>query len=196
MKRIILILGVLVVLFTSVAFALTFSDVSGHWAEPYIMELTNKGVINGYEDGTYKPEGEIKKAEFLKLIMVASLPNEDWTLENVKYNPWASIYMEAAERYEIIEEGYVDEVSANEQISRADMVEILGKCDIILRGNAQESTELELYDVANMDDMKLAMLSHCVSKGLIAGYEDYTFRPNKTLTRAEVATILSRYLNK
>ena len=196
MKKIVLVLGILVVLCTSFAFALSFSDVSGHWAEPYITELTDKGIINGYEDGTYKPEGEIKKAEFLKLIMVASIPDEDWTMENVKYNHWASIYMEAAERHEIIAEGYVDEVTANEPISRGDMVEILGKCDIMLRGSAQESTELELYDVASMEDMKLSMLSHCVAKGLIAGYEDYTFRPDKTLTRAEVATILSRYLSK
>ena len=185
------------ILLASVCFAVTLTDISGHWAEPYITELTEKGIINGYEDGTYRPEGQIKKCEFIKLIMAASLPNENWAeRESVKYEHWAGIYAEAAEEQGVMSRTYVDEVSLEEPISREDMVEILGKCDIIIRGNAQESAELELYDIADMDPSKLAMLSHCAAKGLIAGYEDYTFKPDRTLTRAEVATILSRYLKK
>ena len=47
-----------------------------------------------------------------------------------------------------------------------------------------------------MTDAQKAMLKHCVSRGFIEGYEDSTFKPERTLTRAEVATILTRYLAK
>jgi len=195
MKKIILLTMILGVLLLSVCYAVSFSDVAGHWAEQYINDLTNKGVINGYEDGTYRPEGEIKKSEYIKLIMVASLPDYDWdNKECFKYTHWSGKYIQAAEENGIIPFGSINDDNANEVITRGDMVEILGKCDIMLKGNNQETCEIEMYDIANLEPTKLAMLSHCVAKGLIAGYEDYTFRPDKTLTRAEVATILFRFM--
>ena len=58
----------------------------------------------------------------------------------------------------------------------------------------QVNASLEMYDIADLDDDTYALLAHSVGKGYITGYEDQTFRPNKTLSRAEVATILSRFL--
>ena len=88
MKKLIFVLSLTVMMLSSMCFAVTFSDVQGHWAEQYIMELTDKGIINGMGDGTFNPQGSIKYGEFFKLIMVASLPDEDWTQPNAKYNHW------------------------------------------------------------------------------------------------------------
>jgi len=46
----------------------TFSDTSGHWAEGYIAQLTSIGAINGYPDGTFRPNGEISRAEAAKIV--------------------------------------------------------------------------------------------------------------------------------
>lgn len=199
MKRILLVISILAVLLCSFALAVDFTDVAGHWGEPYIKELTDKGVINGYlmDDGTYefRPEGEIKKGEFLKLIMSASLPSENWSAPSAKYpNHWSGIYIEKAEEYEVIDEGYVNEQTAEDKISRADVAEILGKCDIVIKNSPQLSAEYEFYDVADISIMQKVMLAHCVAKEYIKGYDEYTFGPNNTLKRAEVATILSRYM--
>lgn len=198
MKNIFLLIGVLAILLCSSALAVSFTDTAGHWGEPYIQGLADKGVINGYlqDDGTYifKPEGEVTKAEFMKLVISASLPNEDWSKPGVKYNHWSSAWIERAEKADVISEGYVTETTANNAISRADVVEILGKCDILLRKTAQEASELDFYDISSLSGVQAHMLSHCVARNYIQGYEDYTFKPNKTLTRAEVATILSRYM--
>ena len=52
-----------------VVLARDFSDVeASHWAYPYINELTEKGIINGYEDGSYRPDGTVTRAEFIKLM--------------------------------------------------------------------------------------------------------------------------------
>ncbi len=45
-----------------------FSDVSGHWSERYVASLNALGIINGYTDGTFKPEKRVKVAEVLTLI--------------------------------------------------------------------------------------------------------------------------------
>ena len=196
MKKVVLAVLAVMLILGATVYAVSFSDVSGHWAEKYIMELAEKGIINGYEDGTFKPQGAIKKGEFLKLIMVASLPDEDWTVPSVKYDHWASAYIEVAELEKIIEEESIDEYNANEEISRAQVVEILGRCDIFLRDADQIGRDVEFYDTNTMTDGEYSMLCHCVGRGFITGYEDATFKPENTLTRAEVATILSRYLSK
>ena len=185
---------ILVVVISSFSFAMEFSDVSNHWAKQYITELSNKGVINGYEDGTFKPEGEIKKGEFLKLIMCASLPDNDFTVDTPKYNHWADGYIQMAEQKGVINEGWVNETSANDVITRREMVFILGKCDVALKEYGLKNGPVELTDIDDMSADEINMLSHCVSRGLISGYEDLTFRPNKSLTRAEVATIIWRFM--
>ena len=49
-----------------------FSDVAGtHWASGYINVAEMKGIVGGYPDGTFKPEGTITYAEALKMILAA-----------------------------------------------------------------------------------------------------------------------------
>ncbi len=196
MKKVVLAVLAMIMVCSAVVYAVSLTDIEGHWAESYITELVDKGVINGYEDGTFRPQGVIKKAEFLKLIMTASLPDEDWTIPGFKYDHWATAYIEVAEIEGILQDGEINAENANDPISRAQVVEILGRCDLFLRNAKQIGREVEFYDVDDISDDAYTMLCHCVGQGYIMGYEDATFKPDNTLTRAESATILSRYLNK
>ena len=45
-----------------------FPDISGHWAKDYINQTANKGFVNGYEDGTFKPDRNITRAEAVTLV--------------------------------------------------------------------------------------------------------------------------------
>lgn len=45
-----------------------FSDVSKHWASEYINRATERGWINGYEDGTFRPDQNITRAEATALV--------------------------------------------------------------------------------------------------------------------------------
>lgn len=46
-----------------------FSDLSlSHWSYNAVLSLYSKGIISGYEDGSIKPDNEISRAEFVKLI--------------------------------------------------------------------------------------------------------------------------------
>jgi hypothetical protein len=48
--------------------ATSLSDISGNWAEPFIRVLTDKGIIAGYKDGTFRPDQAVTRAEFAALI--------------------------------------------------------------------------------------------------------------------------------
>ena len=57
------------------AAARDFTDVDGEaWYEPYISQITQlSGIIDGYEDGTFLPDNNVKRGEFLKMIFEASM---------------------------------------------------------------------------------------------------------------------------
>lgn len=45
-----------------------FSDLSDHWSKSIIMRLNGYGIMNGYDDGTIRPDSYVSVAEFLTKI--------------------------------------------------------------------------------------------------------------------------------
>ena len=43
-----------------------------HWAFEYVADLADRGVINGYEDGSFKPEKTVSRAEWAKIMVDAA----------------------------------------------------------------------------------------------------------------------------
>ena len=74
-----------------------FSDVSGHWAEEIIGWAASYGIVNGYPDGTFKPENPVSEAEFLVMLFRAfphiTIPQADGG------DPWHAPYYALAEQY-------------------------------------------------------------------------------------------------
>ncbi|MDF2630858.1 MAG: putative S-layer associated protein, partial [Symbiobacteriaceae bacterium] len=52
-------------------------DLAGHWAEPGIRAAAAAGWVNGYPDGTFRPEGDVTRAEFLKMLAMVKGGNLD-----------------------------------------------------------------------------------------------------------------------
>lgn len=64
----------------------SFSDIEGHWAIDYINSAAAKGWVNGYPDGTFKPDQYITRAEFVTLVnnVLGRKVHRDNILENIK----------------------------------------------------------------------------------------------------------------
>ena len=199
MKKLIYFLVILVILCSSFSLAKSFSDVPNtHWAYQYINELSDDGVINGYQEGVFKPSGTITKAEFLKLVIACCMPqNIDLSDIETSLNHWAANYVKIAEIYGIIQKNEYNIDNLNEPITRIEMVKLVAKADMILLGSPSKfDEETEFMDVAMLNLTDLYYLRHTVSNGLIKGYDDGTFRPDKTMSRAEAATMIWRLSEK
>ena len=102
-----------------------FMDVStSHWAFPSINYLTKNIVLNGYLDGTFKPENNITRAEFAKII-VSATDTYDFTatssFTDVSQDEWYYSYVSTAYKLGYIT-GYPDgSFHPDDNISRADI---------------------------------------------------------------------------
>lgn len=171
----------------------TLPDVVGHWAEQTIRDLAGRGIINGYEDGTYRPEDPVTKAEFIKLVCETkrlNMPASDVPYTDVA-SSWARQYIETVYAMGVTDNLNTDAATfgVDQPISRAEAATLLGR--IVAPGYTGTP---EFTDNAQIPEWALAPIAAAVSQGLIQGNPDGTFAPANSLTRAEAATIISRLL--
>ena len=62
-----------------------FSDIAGHWAQDYINEAANAGIVDGYPDGTFQPQQLITRAEAMTMVnrTIDRHPDADHLLEDM-----------------------------------------------------------------------------------------------------------------
>ena len=91
--------------------ASAFSDVSSsYWASTYIEACVEAGIINGYEDGTFRPTQNVTRVELAKMIAVAeqlALDAAESSFSDVSSDHWGLQYIEACVEAGIVN-GYTD----------------------------------------------------------------------------------------
>lgn len=114
------------------AFAATPSDVVGKPVQSAVEELTALGIIQGYQDGSFKPENPITRAELAKVTIIAS-GNEaaaKWMqtikpeFKDVKKNVWYSGYINAAKAQGFVQ-GYNGKFRPSDSVKFEEVVAIL-----------------------------------------------------------------------
>lgn len=180
----------------NIVFAGSFKDLSSnHWAYEYIIYLTNEEVINGYTDNSFRPNGTVTNAEFIKLVVMSALP--DWLdIKDAEssLSHWAGPYIWIAERYGVISSGSYNLSNLDKPITRIEMVRIITRADLLMKGNSLEtSSKVKFNDVLALNNEDLLYLKHAYSKNLITGYENNLFKPYNNMTRAEAATMIYRF---
>ena len=173
-------------------YAVTFYDLNeNHWAYENIMKLVDKKVVNGYEDGTFRPENKVTYAEFIKLVISSYLPEE--MILNVNGKHWAIKYVYTAENYNLISPGSISLEKLDMPITRMDMAKFLAIIDKNMTTEEFTKTkELDFIDVNHLPKGYIEYIERLVNKGYIVGNPDKTFTPEDNLTRAEMVTILTR----
>lgn len=175
---------------------ITFSDVTNHWASEYIKEAVTLGIVNGMPDGTFAPDKEMTRAEFATILWnMAEKPSTDEKsgFSDIKENDW--YYNQIAWAYK---NGYINGVSDNEfnpngNITREQVMTILYR----YAGSPQTTETLEKFkDKENISSFALSAMSWAVENKIISGVSETEIAPKMSATRAQLATIIVRYLKR
>ena len=171
----------------------TFADVSDHWAKEYIDELVEKGSISGYEDGTFKPDNTITRAEFTKIIVsVFGLSgNSISEYSDVPDGAWYSEYIAKASANGVIY-GSDGMFFPNKNITRQDAALIIYR--VLKLKNIETQVGDTFADFEEISDYAKDAVAGMSGIGIISGY-DGNFMPNNNITRAEAATMIARTMN-
>ena len=192
-KRFVSVLLALAMICSMVVFASAttkFTDIEGHWGQKYIEHWTELGVINGYPDGTFRPDQKVTRAEVSKILTVAyrmSTDVEETKFSDVAKAEWFYSYVQACAARSIVD-GYPDGTfKPNGNITRSEAVKMV----CLSAGLSQEENGYEKFADANqMPAWAAGYWNALIKVGVIEGYENGALRPNDMITRAEMVKIL------
>lgn len=156
----------------------------GSWFYNEVSEMVASGYIDGYEDGTFKPDRTVTIVEFVTMAArMAGAP----TGEAEDY--WGGLQMDHAYRSGWISESDVARGEYDVPVTRELACKIIAAA---LGLGYPAGTVLEFTDSGDIGSDYLGSVMALYANGLLDGYEDNTLRPQATLTRAQAATLLYR----
>ena len=176
----------------------SFKDVSKNsWYYNYVIKLVEIGGVNGFNDGTFKPNDQIKLGEFLKLSMT-SITGKEYPRGSKVH--WAEPVYEDALKEGVIKDGDFkrDKKTLDSYISREDMAYIISNIDEKINGNEteiKESSSYKIKDLTSISPKKVNGVLKAYHNGLIKG-KDGKFAPKDLTTRAEATTVIIRLLER
>jgi len=163
------------------------SDIAGHWAEESIKKLMDRGVIEGYPDGTFRPEENITRAEFAALLVKAfglDVSGEKVFADTAGH--WAQSIISTAEYHDIVSGYDEDTFGPNDPVTRQEVA-------VMIVQAAQLDPKANLPAFADADSISpwaKDAIARATAAGVIKGYPDETFQPQGKASRAEAVTVL------
>ncbi|MGI5912207.1 MAG: S-layer homology domain-containing protein [Syntrophomonadaceae bacterium] len=183
-----------------------FSDTYRHWASQCIEEMATIGLLKGYPDGTFRPDQRLSQAEALSLVMrIAAeeagvtvnedkaVEDEDEKIDEDKLDDvpdwvWQDCYKAAKKG--IIN---LNRFHSGVQASRAQTAVMIAK---ILELEPVDTSNIPFKDGILISREDVGYILALYEEGIISGDTNGNFNPNSAITRAQMASMLQRLLDK
>lgn len=193
------------------ASAVSFTDISGHWAKPYIEDMAARGLVKGYEDNTYRPGNTLKTSEGLAFCARALEVDADTAAlvleKHADYlddllgdgQSWFrtefALCLEAGilskpELKTLAGTGALDKELPKEALA----VYLVRAMGLDLLAESQTSCPLGFVDADKISEEAKPSIYLLNMYGIVTGDEKNAFLPDSAVNRAVMATMLSRVL--
>ncbi|OPH61204.1 hypothetical protein BC351_14750 [Paenibacillus ferrarius] len=183
----------------------TFKDTETHWAKDAIHDMGSRMVISGTGNQMFEPQRDITRAEFTAMV-VRSLglsPSKGASsFGDVSPSAWYSSYIQTGTAYGLVS-GYEGNVFAPDQtLTREQAMTILSRAMKLTGLKAASSSSeldnlLKAYgDAAEVSAYAKTAMAEGISSGLMSGRTSNELAPKAKISRAEVATLLRKLLQK
>ena len=151
--------------------------------------------LSGYANGTFEPDRNMTRAEvttmFARLLTEKMAANQTYsnTFSDVAKSHWAANYIGYMQQFGIIT-GYADgSFRPDASVTRAEFAAIASRFERLTEGTKSFSDVPSSHWAAKY-------INFAATRGWVNGYADGTFRPNNSITRAEVAAVTCRLLER
>ena len=170
-----------------------FKDISSHWAKDIIIETASKGFINGYEDGSFKPDNMISVKEALAILGRYAMSNQelvnnqvaDYQIEPNSKN-WG--YLEVNFAMDRMPMNIFAGSESSRAITREETAYIISN---LFKG-IEGTKKVQISDINNSKFQ--AEVQNLVAGGIISGFPDGSFKPKLQITRAELTSLLFKII--
>ncbi len=177
-----------------------FSDIQNHWAQDCIKQLSQRNLISGYPDGSFRPNAPVTRAEFAALLRKA-FPNaapirNAITFVDVPSNHWANQAIQAVYRAGFLS-GYPDRTfKPNQQIPRVQtFVAMVSGLKYSPTKTPSETIKKYFDDGLEIPSYAINAIASATERYLVVNYPNVRrFNPNQNATRGEVAALICRAL--
>ena len=177
---------------------LYFTDVrDNHTNVDSINTLFNEEVINGYNDGTFKPDGEINRAELTKMVVAAIIQPNEKTYNNCfsdVEDQWFAPYICYAKDQGWVA-GYDDgNFKPESQITRVEAMKIILEANISSGIAEEEFLENNIYSDISDQEWYYKYFAYAENNNLLdkQHVENKNFLPGENISRKEVAEMIFR----
>ncbi len=197
-----------VVLIMPVCNAFTDMD-SNHWAYETVNFMTEKGILSGFTDGSFRPDDYISREQFATILSKTveyaniELPintENSWTFNDcvdVDNSRWSYKYIQKAFNVMGKSEGKNNGCyfEPDALMSREEVAKIM----VNAKGLGKEEPDYSLLnkfsDKTGIDGSYQKYVAIAVRNGIMSGNANGTFDPKKNLTRAQIASLMSKLLD-
>ena len=174
-----------------------FTDIETYWGATYVDFLYNAGITTGYEDGTFRPDQKITRAQFaVMLYRYLGLDESKYAdvelpfADNAKIGAYAvpaikALYTEGIINGSAGSDGKLY-FNPNNSLTRAQAATMIGRT----QEKGYASVDLTFTDAAKIPAYATAYIQTMAAQGIISGYTDGSFKPNNPITRGQMAKIL------
>lgn len=154
-------------------------DVRRHWAEQEIAWAIQQSIAQGYEDKTFRPNGDVTEAEFLAFVLRA-LKSDSTGASLAEIGHWSDSLYAIGKKYSLPLNGYSDQKLRETKITRQQVAEIIAAVD-----------GQHLYGDNAINYLLQKNYSSGKTSATLEGYKG-----NDTITRAEAIKFLLNLLQK
>ncbi len=176
-------------------YAASLSDVSGHWAEPYINSAINKDIATGYSDGTFQPDKPVTRAEFASMMNKAlgNTGTVSMTFTDVSSSAWYYSDVSRAVAAAYVSGYDNNSFKPNDPITREEAAVMISR--IVPCGGIAGNLS-SFGDYGSISDWALPGMQKSNGKGYVGAYDDGNLHPKDKLTRAQTVKIICDIIDK
>lgn len=193
------------------AVAAVFPDTQSHWAKTYISDMNTRGIIQGYTDGTFRPDNSVKTVELL--VMLARMCEIDSATKEKIYADykssltatfgtelsWAHDSFAVCIAGNIITEAELSALFKAGSLNKQASKELLSVFLVRAMGLEQRAKDsagqtLVFVDADKVSQLRRPYVYVLSSIGIVEGNTKNEFEPASDVTRAVTATMISRAL--